>query len=170
MATTLRLATDHASGISETNPAHVEEILADIRRALPYGAQTQIERRTGIPAGTIQDQLSTRPRHRAALLVVLEALAEIRLTTPNGRRVALDIHQRLVAPLGHVVSEPIPASGADPYVAFHRAIAEVGDVARVFAEHPGPLSHGLRTTLLREATEARDAIEAVIAAINGGAA
>ena len=95
MPTTLCLASESASGNDAPNPAHVEEILSDIRRALPYGAQTQIERRTGIPAGTIQDQLSTRPRHR---------------------------------------------------------------------------SHGLRTTLIREATEARDAIEHVIAALNGGAA
>jgi len=165
MGTNLRLAAGESSGTDAANPAHVEDVLAEIRRALPYGAQVAIERRTGIPAATIQDQLSNRPRHRAALLVVLESLAEIQTSGPAGRRTAIEIHQALADPLGHVVSLPIPSSGADPYVAFHRAIAEVGDVARAFAEHPGPLSAGLRATIRREATEARDAIEAVLAAL-----
>jgi len=147
------------------NPAFLEAQIDRVRAALPYGAHVQIERRTGIPAGTIQDQLSRSPRHRLALLVALESLVEIQGTGEPGRRIALEIHQAVSVPLGHVVSLPIPSSGGDPYVAFHRAVAEVGDVARAFAEHPGPLSAGLRATIRRGATEARDAIEAVLAAL-----
>lgn len=165
MPINLRLAPDTASSDHGANPAHVEETLAEIRRALPYGAQIAIERRTGIPAATIQDQLSSRPRHRASLLVVLEALSEIRASGPNGRRAAIEIHQALAEPLGHVVAESLPSSGGDPCVAFQRAVAEVGDVARLFADNPGPLSPALRVTLRREAIEARDAIESVLAAL-----
>jgi len=121
-------AVEGAIGTCATTPAPqwIADVMTDIRNAKSYGAEERVHRRTGIPVGSIQDQLSTAPRHRPGLTVFMETLADVQATNPAE---ALRIFRRVAERFGYVVTEHADEHEGEPLQLLARSMAGVGDVA-----------------------------------------
>lgn len=128
---------------------------ADVRRAiqggLRHGAAERIADRLERSRRWVYEEIEGRMD--GTLDLFAESLSEVSHATAK-HALAL-----LSEPLGLNVVETLSGSEADHGLAFQRAVAEIGDIARVAAREPGPLTPALAREIDAEVVEAIEALQ-----------
>lgn len=128
---------------------------ADVRRTiqggLRHGAAERIADRLERSRRWVYEEIEGRMN--GTLDLFAESLSEVSHATAK-HALAL-----LAEPLGLNVVETLSGSEADHGLAFQRAVAEIGDIARVAAREPGPLTPALAREIDAEVVEAIEALQ-----------
>jgi hypothetical protein len=156
---TLGLVEAPASTDVPLNPADVQRVLDRCRLLKPYGAEKAIHEQTGVPLKSIEDQIATIPRKRAAYVVLRGFIRAIGSDESNP--LARQHEDELWGELLEVVGRSAPRISTDhadlgPLAAIANAMAELGDVARLCS---GSLTPERIRQLRKESREAREALD-----------